>query len=95
MTKLTFANKNVIVVEGYKIGDALPAKAPNLKKAAIMALKEIEGKITPDCPLLSEELKGKFKEIFFTNGAILTVPIGYSPQSYYEALKIVVQEIAD
>ena len=46
MTKLTFANKNVIVIEGYKIGDALPAKAPTLKMAAIMTVREIENNIT-------------------------------------------------
>ena len=95
MTKLTFANKNVIVIEGYKIGDALPAKAPTLKTAAIMTVKEIENNITLNSSVVKTKINGEFKDLFFNNGAILTVPSEYSPEDYLQTLKIVVKEIDD
>ena len=95
MTKLTFANTNVIVVEGYKIGDALPAKAPSLKAAAQIAMNEIRQGLTPDCGVSKVEVDGAFKNVFFENGAVLTIPAEYTVSDYKSALEIVVKEIAD
>lgn len=95
MTKFTFANKNVIVVEGYKIGDALPAKAPSLKEAAQIARKGIEKGITPDSAVSGVEARGELKDISFENGALLTVPADEEVSLYKEALEILINEIAD
>lgn len=95
MTKLTFANGNIIVVEGYKIGEALPAKAPSLKAAAQIAVDEISKGITPDCAVSAVTEKGDLKDIAFENGALLTVPAEYEVARYKHALEIVISEIQD
>ena len=94
-TKFTFANDNKIVVEGYKIGDALPAKAPTLKMAAQIAIDEINNGITPDAFVSDVNINGDFKDVTFENGAILTVPSDYNVIGYKQALEIVVAEISD
>ena len=93
--KFTFANDNKIVVEGYKIGDALPAKAPTLKQAAEIAINEINAGITADSFVSDVNVKGEFKDVTFENGAILTVPSDYNVMGYKQALEIVVAEIND
>ena len=94
-TKFTFANDNKIVVEGYKIGDALPAKAPTLKTAAQIAIDEINNGITPDSFVSDVTVNGELKDVTFENGAVLTVPIDYNVIGYKQALEIVVSEIGD
>ncbi len=93
MTKLTFANKNVIVVEGYKIGDALLAKAPSLKQAAQIAVEEIRKGVTPDSVVLDVTVEGDLQWVSFQNGALLTIPADYDVSGYKQALEIVVREI--
>ena len=93
MTKLTFANNDVIVVEGYQIGDALPAKAPSLKAAAQIAVDEIVKGVTPDCAVAAVTADGEFKHVAFSNGALLTVPADYTVDTYRQALEILVREI--
>lgn len=95
MTKFTFANENMIVVEGYQIGNTLPAKAPTLKAAAQIALSEIAGGITPNSAAVKITANGAFKDIAFQNGALLTIPADYDDCDYKQALEIVVKEIDD
>ena len=95
MTKLTFANKNIIMMEGYKIGDALPARAPSLKVAAQMAVSEINNGTTSDSAVTGVEEMGDLKNVSFQNGALLTVPSDYDIVSYKHALEVVVKEISD
>ena len=82
-------------MEGYKMGDALPAKAPTLKNAALMAIDEIEKGITPDCAVTGETVNGEFKDVAFENGALLTIPAEYNVTGYKQVLEIVVKEIRD
>ena len=95
MTKFTFANRNIIVVEGYKIGDALPARAPSLLTAAQIAACEISKGTTPDSSVSDVKINGDFKDVTFENGALLTVPAEYDVKGYKHALEIVVSEISD
>ena len=95
MTKFTFANKNIIIVEGYKPGDAIPSKVPTLKRAAIIAVEEINKGITSDSRVLGVIDKGDLKDITFENGAVLTLPADYNVAGYKHALEIVISEIAD
>ena len=96
MTKLTFANGNVIVVEGYKIGNALPAKAPSLKEAAQIAVTELDKGSTPDAAVTNVRADGEFLHVSFQNGALLTLPADHDGVCCYkQALEIVVQEIED
>ena len=94
-TKFTFANDNKIVVEGYEIGNTLPAKAPTLKAAAQIAIDEINNGITPDSFVSDVTVNGELKDVTFENGAVLTVPIDYNVISYKQALEFVVSEIDD
>lgn len=95
MTKLTFVNENKIMVNGYHIGNAIPAKAPTLKQAAKIAIEEINNGITPDCFVSDVSMNGDFKDVSFENGAVLTVPSDYNVIGYKQALEIVVAEIDD
>ena len=95
MTKFTFANKNVVVVESYKPGMALPAKAPTLKGAAKIALEELRRGELADSSVNLVENKGELTDVFFEKGAILTVPSDYTITGYRNTLEVVFAEIAD
>lgn len=93
MTRFTFQNGNVVIVENYAIGNALPCNAPSLKKAAEIALKEIKGGKAQDCAVSKTTRNGEFKDIVFQNGAILTIPFAYNITGYAQALDVVIKEI--
>ena len=95
MTKFTFANGNSIILQHYAIGNALPARAPSLKAAALLALNEINQQIASDCAVTGIVDDGVLQDLTFENGALLTVPAEYAVTGYRQALEIVIHEIRD
>ena len=95
LTKLTFANGNIVIMEDLPIGNVLPAKIPTLKKAALLAVHAIRQGSAPDCAVTQIAENGDLMDVTFENGALLTVPADYTVTGYAQALQIVIDEIRD
>lgn len=95
LTKFTFANGNSIILQHYAIGNALPARAPSLKAAALLALNEINQQTASDCAVTGIVDDGVLQDLTFENGALLTLPSDYRVIGYKQALQILILEIRD